>query len=154
MLNLLGELQIPLLAAVLLGGCLAKAVRVVQTGSIAAGLGPTALFPVRLRAPVAVAMCAAEFVLGVGLIATSGGFGHGAPAGLIRLCAGLLFVVAAFALIELRSARPDVGCGCFGEFSQTPVTSRTILRSAVLAAAAIGIMKLPPIAIPRPAPAA
>jgi hypothetical protein len=149
MLTLLRELQIPLVAAMLLGGCLAKAVRVVRSHSIAPGLGPTALFPVKVRAPVAIAICATEFSLGVGLIATSGKIGQGAPASLIRLGTGLLFLVATFALIELRSVRPDVGCGCFGEFSQTPVTGRTIARSALLAFAAIATMKLPAIVSPE-----
>lgn len=150
MLTLLGELQIPLLAAMLLGGCLTKAVRVMRSRSIAAGLGPTALFPVKVRAPVAIAMCATEFSLGIGLIVTSSKIGQGAPASLIRLAAGLLFLVATFALIELRSVRPDVGCGCFGEFSQTPVTGRTIARSALLAFAAIATMRLRAIVSPEP----
>src|SRR5260370_24164588 len=115
MQNLLGEIQIPLLAAMLLGGCMAKAVRVVQSRSIAVALGPTALFPLKLRAPIAVLMCATEFCLGLGLIATSSRIGQGTPAELIRLCTGLMFLVATAALIELRSARPDVGCGCFGQ---------------------------------------
>lgn len=149
MLSLLGHLQIPLLAALLLGGCLAKAVRVAQSRTVAAGLGPTALFPLKLRAPVAVFMCATEFCLGIGLIATLGHFGAGDSAGLIRLGTGLLFLVATFALIELRSVRPGVGCGCFGEFSQTPVTGRTIARSALLAVAALATMKLGPITLPR-----
>lgn len=149
MLTLLGEVQIPLLAAMLLGGCLTKAIRVVRSRSISAGLGPTALFPVKVRAPVAVAMCATEFVLGIGLIVTSTTIGHGTPASLIRIGTGLLFLVTAFALIELRSVRPDVGCGCFGEFSQMPVTGRTIVRSALLAFAAIATMKLPAMVAPK-----
>lgn len=149
MLTLFGDVQILLLAALLLGGCLAKAIKVVRTRTVSAGLGPTALFPLKLRAPVAVVMCAIEFCLGIGLLATSSTFGDGPPAGLIRLGTGLLFLVATFALIELRSVRPDVGCGCFGEFSQTPVTGRTIARSALLAVAAIGTMKLEPVALPR-----
>jgi hypothetical protein len=149
MLILLGDVQIPLLAALLIGGCLTKAVKVVRTRTVAAGLGPTALFPLKLRAPVAVFMCVIELCLGIGLIATSTGFGGNAPAGLIRLGAGLLFLVATFALIELRSVQPDVGCGCFGEFSQTPVTGRTIARSALLAVAALATMKVGPITVPR-----
>lgn len=148
MLTLFGDVQIPLLAALLLGGCLAKAVKVVQARTVTAGLGPTALFPLKLRTPLAVFMCLMEFGLGLGLIATSSGLGGTAAAGLIRLGTGLLFLVATFALIELRSVRPDVGCGCFGEFSQTPVTGRTIARSALLAIAAIATMKLPPIRLP------
>jgi hypothetical protein len=149
MLALLGEAQIPLLAALLLGGCATKALKVVRTRTVSAGLGPTALFPLRLRTPVAVIMCAVEFCLGVGLLATSSHFGEGTPAGLIRLSTGLLFLVATFALIELRSVRPDVGCGCFGDFSQAPVTGRTITRSALLAAAALTTVKLGPIMLPR-----
>jgi hypothetical protein len=149
MLTLLGDVQIPLLAALLLGGCVAKAIKVARTRTVAAGLGPTALFPLKLRAPVAVVMCAIEFCLGIGLLVTSGRFGQHAPAGLIRLGTGLLFLVATFALIELRSVRPDVGCGCFGEFSQTPVTGRPIARSALLAVAALATMKLEPISPPH-----
>jgi len=151
MLTLLGDVQIPLLAALLLGGCSTKAIKVARTRTVAAGLGPTALFPLKLRAPVAVVMCAIEFCLGVGLLVTSGTFGEDAPAGLIRLGTGLLFLVATFALVELRSVRPDVGCGCFGEFSQTPVTGRTIARSALLAVAALATMKLDPIGLPHSA---
>ena len=44
------EVQIPLLAALLLGGCATKLVRALRAGSLDAGLGPTALFPMRLRA--------------------------------------------------------------------------------------------------------
>ena len=54
----------------LLGGCPAKLVRVLRAGSLDAGLGPTALFPLRLRAPVAMLMCAFELALGLGLIVT------------------------------------------------------------------------------------
>ncbi len=143
MLTLLREVQIPLLAALLLGACASKFVRVVQEKSMAAGLGPTALFPLRLRKPVAIAMCATEFGCGIGLIVTAGPFGAGTPASLVRLATGLLFVVATAALIELRSVRPDIGCGCFGEFSTTPVTWRTIARSALLALAALVSMRLP-----------
>lgn len=149
MLILFGDVQIPLLAALLLGGCLAKAIKVVRTGTVAAGLGPTALFPLKLRAPAAIFMCATEFCLGIGLIVTSGTFGERDPAGLIRLGTGLLFLVATFALVELRSVRPDVGCGCFGELSQTPVTGRTIARSALVAVAALATVKLDPITLPH-----
>ncbi len=142
MLTLLGDIQIPLLAAMLLSGCVTKASRALRTRSFAAGLGPTALFPLKLRAPVAVVMCVTECGLGLGLILTAGSFGGDAPALLVRVGTGLLFLVATFALIELRSARPDVGCGCFGEFSQTPVTGRTIVRSALLAIAALATMRL------------
>jgi hypothetical protein len=144
----LGEAQIPLLAALLLGGCATKFARGVRRRSIDAGLGPTALFPLRLRPLAAATLSAVELGIGIGLIVTAGSLGAGAPAKLIRIGACLLFVVATFALIELRSIRPDIGCGCFGEFSAAPITGRTIARSSLLAIAALGAEYVPPIQPP------
>jgi hypothetical protein len=153
-LNAIREVQIPLVAAMLLGGCAAKLVRGLRTGSLDAGLGPTALFPTRLRRPLAVTMCVIECGLGLGLIVTAGGFGGGAPATCVRLGSGLLFLVATSALIELRETRPDVGCGCFGDFSTAPVSGRTMARSAFLAAAALCTIDLQPIRQPKSGSAA
>src|SRR6266705_3085937 len=133
MLISLRDLQIPLLAAMLLGGCSAKLARAVQRRSISAGLGPTALFPLKLRPWAAGTLWTVEFGMGLGLILTAGRLGGGAPATLVRLGTCLLFVVATCALIELRSIRPDIGCGCFGEFSASPITGRTLARSILLA---------------------
>lgn len=143
------EIQIPLVAALLLGGCATKLVRAIQTGSVATGFGPTALFPVRLRRPVAVTVCAIEGGLGLGLIVTAGRYG--APAICVRLGAGLLFLVATSALIELRESRPDVGCGCFGDFSTAPVSWRTLARSGLLATAALSTIWLHRIQQPKSA---
>lgn len=148
MLRTLSEVQIPLLATMLLGGCAAKLSRVVRGRSISAGLGPTALFPLRLQRWAAVTLCVVEFASGVGLIVTVGQFAAPVVAELVRLSTCLLFVVATCALIELRSVRPDVGCGCFGEFSTAPITWRTILRSGLLAMAALGTVRLPAIQPP------
>lgn len=148
MLTTLGDIQIPLLAAMLLGACSAKLSRVIQRRSVSAGLGPTALFPLRLRPWAAGTLCATELGLGIGLIVTAGRFGEGTPANLIRIGTCLLFVVATCALIELRSIRPDIGCGCFGEFSATPITGRTLARSVLLALAALGTVALPSITLP------
>lgn len=150
-LNILGDVQIPVLALMLLGGCAAKLARTVQRKSIDAGLGPTALFPVRLRRWAAAMLCAFEFAFGAGLILTSGSAGQGPPAELVRLGTTLLFIVATCALIELRSIRPDIGCGCFGEFSSTPITGRTLARSALLAVAALGTIDTPPVQLPHTA---
>ena len=150
-LRALGEVQIPLLATMLLAGCATKLARTIRHWSMDAGLGPTALFPMRLRRPVAMTMCAIELGFGVGLILTSGRDGSGAPAQFARLGTGLLFVVATSALIELRNIRPDVGCGCFGEFSTAPVTGRTVARSALLAGAALATIWLPPLQLPQTA---
>ena len=148
------EVQVPLLASMLLGGCAAKLAAMLRTRSAAAALGPTVLFPMGLRRPVAAAMCGCEFVLGVGLILTAGQIGRGAPADAVRLGTALLFLVATGALIELRGSRPDVGCGCFGDFSTGPVSARALARSALLAVAALITVGLPPLRPPMPGVAA
>lgn len=143
------EVQLPLVALMLLGGCLTKLTRTLRTGSVDAGLGPTALFPMRMRRPVAMSMSAIECGFGLGLIITASDLGGMAVATCVRLGTGLLFLVATSALIELRAVRPDVGCGCFGDFSKAPVSGRTIARSAVLAGAALATIDLGPIRVPR-----
>jgi hypothetical protein len=144
------EAQVPLLSATLLAGCAAKFRRMLRAGSLDAGLGPTALFPVRLRRPVAVVTCAVELACGTALIVTAGRLGQGGRATAARLATSLLFLVATCALIELRSSHPDTGCGCFGEFSTSPVSARTLARSALFAAAALATIGLPPLRAPHP----
>ncbi len=144
------EVQIPLLSAMLLGGCAAKFARVLRVGSLDAGLGPTALFPMHLRRPIAMATFAVEFTCGIALIVTAGQFGRGGPANAVRFATSLLFIIATCALIELRTSHPDAGCGCFGDFSQAPVSGRTLARSALLACAALATIGLPPLHLPRP----
>jgi hypothetical protein len=84
-LDMVREVQIPLLAALLVGGCAAKARRAISEHSIEAGTGPTAMFPLRLRRPVAIALCASELALGVGLFVTAGSFGAGRLALAVRV---------------------------------------------------------------------
>ena len=59
-----------------------------------------------LRRPLAIVLCAIECGLGLGLIVTAGGFGGPRRPTCIRLGAGLLFLVATSALIELRTVPP------------------------------------------------
>jgi hypothetical protein len=139
------EVQIPLLSAILLGACATKFARILRVGSLDAGLGPTALFPMGLRRPVASTICIAEFCLGIGLLATAGQLGRGDAADTVRIATALLFLVATCALIELRTSHPETGCGCFGDFSTSPVSGRTVARSALLAAAALATIDLPPL---------
>ena len=80
MLSAIRAVQIPLLAAMLLGGCGAKTLRGLRAHEMRAALGPTALFPLRLRRPIAICLCAAEFALGIALILTAGRYGAGLPA--------------------------------------------------------------------------
>jgi hypothetical protein len=139
------EVQVPLLAVLLISGCAAKAR---QALGARPGPGPTAMFPRRLRRPAAVALCAAELVLGAGLLLTAGRGGAGAPALAVRAATALLFGTAAGALHELRARRPEAGCGCFGELSRTPVSWRVIARAALLCVAALSSVGIAPLRMP------
>jgi len=143
------EVQIPLLSAVLLAACAAKFARILRVGSLDAGLGPTALFPMGLRRPVALTICIAELCCGIGLLVTAGPLGRGDPADTVRIATAVLFLVATCALIELRTSHPETGCGCFGDFSTSPVSGRTVARSALLAAAALATIDMPPLHPPH-----
>ena len=143
--------QIPLLATLLLGACAAKARRAVSKGSTPAGPRPTAMFPVRLHRPMAIALFAGEFALGAGLVLTAGRIGAGAPALVIRVATALLFLTAVGALHVLRGRQPDAGCGCFGDLSDTPVTWRALMRSALLCAAAVATIGVSPLHLPASA---
>jgi hypothetical protein len=152
MLDAIREAQILLVAVMLLGGAVTKLTRAMRTPSVRGELGPTALFPLKLRRPTAMTLCAIEFVLGIGLLVTAVRWGSGPlVAPYVRVGTVLLFVIATSALIELRTVRPDVGCGCFGDFSTTPVSGRTIARSALLGAAALSTVGLKPIKLPTTA---
>jgi hypothetical protein len=142
------EVQIPLLAAMLLGACAAKLSQLLKAGGLSDALGPTALFPVSMRRPVAIGICAVEFSLGLGLILTAGGIGGKVPAAAFRVATCLFFVIATCAMVELRATRPDAGCGCFGDLSTAPVSLRTLARSALLAVAALATVPLGPIGLP------
>jgi len=146
MFGALREIQLPLLSALLLLACTGKAVRAARTRSIDEGLGPTTMFPLHLRRPAAMVMCATELSLGVMLVATAGHLVPWAPAAtLVRLGTVLLFVTATAALIELRAHRPHVGCGCFGDLSTGPVSLRTIARSGLFTIAAAATVGVPPV---------
>jgi hypothetical protein len=139
------EVQIPLLAVLLIGGCAAKARRALGARSIDAGIGPTGMFPFRLQRPAAIVIFVSELALGVGLLVTAGRIGVGPPAVAVRAATFVLFCTAVAALAELRSRRPDVGCGCFGDVSSTPVGWRTMTRAALLGAAALASIGVPPL---------
>jgi hypothetical protein len=143
------EVQIPLLAVLLISACAAKARRAITMDPLDAGPGPSAVFPIRLRRPSAIAFCATELALGLGLLATAGAAGAGAPALAVRTATALLFCTAAGALYVLRELEPDVGCGCFGELSDAPVGWRTITRAALLSVAALASIGAAPLHMPQ-----
>src|SRR5580692_3545890 len=109
------DLQVPLVAALLLGGCATKGWRVARTRSLASAMGPAGLFPWRLRRPIMIAMCIVELGLGLALLTTAGPALTGAPATVTRAGTALFFLIAVGILYEVRLHRPEAGCGCFGE---------------------------------------
>ena len=121
-----------------------------------AGLGPTQLVPLRMRRPLAMLMCAFEMGLGLALLVTMLPVGTRAGVALFapraatgaRIAAAAFFVVAAAALAELRGRRPDLGCGCFGDFSTQPAGRRSIARAALLAGAALISIETPALYLP------
>jgi len=139
------EVQVPLIAVLLIGGCAAKARQAFGTHHES---GPTAMFPPRLRRPAVIALCATELMLGVALLATADRAGAGVPAFAVRAATALLFGTAAAALNELRTRKPDTGCGCFGDLSRTPVSWRVIVRAALLCAAAVASIDVAPLSMP------
>jgi hypothetical protein len=154
MFTALREVQIPVLAVMLLGGCAAKAWRALHSRSAAAGMDATGLVPIHLRRPAVVMLFMAEALLGLGLVGTAGRLGDAVPrlpATIVRTATALFFLIAVGALNELRQRRPDAGCGCFGELSDTPIGLRTIARSGVLCAAAVATIGLPPLRMPSSA---
>jgi hypothetical protein len=131
MLTAIREVQIPLLAAMLLGACLAKAWRALRPHAHPARSDPVGLFPAHLRRPIMIFVFVAELGLGLGLIVTAVKFGRSwpaLPATVVRTGTALFFLVAVGVLNEMRQRRPDSGCGCFGELSGTPISLRTIAR--------------------------
>jgi hypothetical protein len=151
MLTAIREVQIPLLAAMLLGACLAKAWRALRPHAHPARSDPSDLFPAHLRRPIMVLVFAAELGLGLGLIGTAVKFGRDwptLPATVVRTGTALFFLVAVSALNEMRQRRPDAGCGCFGELSGTPIGLRTIARPGLLCASAVATLGLPPLRMP------
>jgi hypothetical protein len=151
MFTALREVQIPVLAVMLLGGCAAKVWRALHAPSAAAGADATGLVPLHLRRPAVVMLFLAEAFLGLGLIGTAGRLGGAVPhlpATIVRTATALFFLIAVGALNELRQRRPDAGCGCFGELSDTPIGLRTIARSGVLCASAVATIGLPPLRLP------
>lgn len=127
------EVQLPLLAALLLAGAATK----VSRG--AASTGPAVLVRDRMRRPVTLATGLIEALLAAGLVALTGGLGETA-----RVLTALVFAAAVLVLVLVHRRAPDAGCGCFGGLSRAPVGWRTVARPALLAAAAIAALGLEP----------
>jgi hypothetical protein len=56
---------------------------------------------------------------------------------LVRLVTAMVLVAATWVLGDLRTSRPDEGCGCFGVLSSARIGRRTVIRTGLLAVAAM-----------------
>ncbi|MCY9786865.1 methylamine utilization protein MauD [Nocardiopsis sp. EMB25] len=127
------EVQLPLLAVLLLFGAVAKT----TTGAAMSGLA--VLLNERLRRPVTVASGLLEAVLAAGLLVLAG-----TPGGLARAGTAALFAVSVGVLLLARRRDPEAGCGCFGGLSRAPIGWRTLTRAGLLSVAALSTLGLDP----------
>ncbi|SKA10892.1 Methylamine utilisation protein MauE [Marinactinospora thermotolerans DSM 45154] len=133
MIDVVREIQLLVLAVMLLLGAAAK-----FTDRSINGQGPAGLLPVRFHRPVALLHGGTEAALAVGLLVLKG-----QPGNIVRGATALMFVLAVVTLIQLRKRDPEMGCGCFGGLSSEPVGWRTITRAGLLAVAAVSTVGLP-----------
>ncbi|WP_236572105.1 MULTISPECIES: MauE/DoxX family redox-associated membrane protein [unclassified Nocardiopsis] len=128
------EVQLPLLAVLLLLGAAAKMTR------RAAGTGGLAvLVPQRLRRPSTVATGLLEAALAVGLLGLTGLPGEAA-----RALTAAVFAVSVVVLVLVRRRDPEAGCGCFGGLSRAPVGWRALTRAGLFSAAALAALGVEP----------
>lgn len=142
------EVQLPLLAVLLLLGAASKTTRQ------AAGSGLAVLVPDRLRRPATLATGLLEVGLAVGLLALAEWAG-----GAVRLLTAAVFAASVVVLVLARRRDPEAGCGCFGGLSRAPIGWRTLTRAGLLSAAALTTLGLEPsgwqvLTAPAPAHAA
>ncbi|WP_067185505.1 MauE/DoxX family redox-associated membrane protein [Microtetraspora niveoalba] len=94
-------------------------------------LGPAVLVPERFRRTAMLVCAIGEFALVAGQLA--------ADLAVARWLTVVFFAISTYVLWDLRRRRPDVGCGCFGEVSSTPVGLRSVTRTAVLTGMAVAV---------------
>ncbi|WP_182897903.1 MauE/DoxX family redox-associated membrane protein [Microbispora sp. H10830] len=142
MLSIIAAAALPILVVTLALGGVAKLATVGREASpgALARLGPAVLMPERFARPAMIACALAEFALAADLLVVDHPVARWLPVA--------FFAMATYVLWDLRRRRPDAGCGCFGDVSDTPVGLRSIGRAAALTAmaalvAAAGVMGLP-----------
>ncbi|WP_329426944.1 hypothetical protein OG339_42595 [Streptosporangium sp. NBC_01495] len=139
MLMTIAAAQLPVVFLLLAAGTVAKigtVTREAEPGMLSK-LGPAVLVPERWRGPAMLGCALGELFLASGLLLTGHPFFRWGIAG--------FFAISTYVLWELRRRRPDAGCGCFGEVSALPVGRRSLGRTMVLTAMALGLVWTPAI---------
>ncbi|WP_199486313.1 hypothetical protein [Actinomadura logoneensis] len=141
MVTVVEDVQVLLLAGVLLAACLAKLAVREPVAAASHGHGGTRVHGVPIAHRPAhvllllrgrrggIALGLAEGVLGLALLLSS--------QLLVRVVAAVGFAGATWAVLELRARRPEGGCGCFGGLSVKRVGRRSVLRAALFTTAAV-----------------
>lgn len=127
MVEVLREVQLPLLSLVLLLAAIGKAASRPENhaGPMGGRVSASGRNAVYVQAGV-------EAALAGTLLLAGGWFGAAVTFGV-----GIYFCGAVLALLVRRARDPLGGCGCFGDLSSGPVGLRMIVRAALLAVAAI-----------------
>ncbi|MGI8333593.1 MauE/DoxX family redox-associated membrane protein [Actinomadura scrupuli] len=128
MLEVLQETQVPFLASVLLAAALSKA--------LLRGPDPPAdaqtLDLLRHHRGMTIMVALTEGGLGLALLVT--------PHPSVRVATSIWFGAVTWIAGELRTRRPEAGCGCFGGLSTSRVGIRTVVRALLLTGAAVATM--------------
>lgn len=127
------EVQLPLLAVLLVLGAAGKTTRQ------ASAAGMAVLVPERLRRPATVGSGVLEAGAAVGLIGLTGVWGEA-----VRVFTAVMFAVSVVVLLLARRRDPEAGCGCFGGLSRTPIGWRTLTRAGFLSAVALTTIGIEP----------
>lgn len=131
MLEVLREVQLPLLAGVLIAAGVAK-LTMREPGSAE---GAPALEVLRQHRGLGVGAALAELGLGLALLVT--------PVQAVRVATVIWFAGATWVVNEMRARRPDAGCGCFGALSTSRIGLRVMVRPLLLAGAGVATFGVP-----------
>ncbi|MCP2338006.1 MauE/DoxX family redox-associated membrane protein [Actinomadura rupiterrae] len=141
MVTVVQNVQVLMLAGVLLAACLAKlAVREpvsdaphahdgVRVHGVPVAQRPTRMLLLLRNRRAGIVLGLVEGVVGLALLLSSHLW--------VRVVAAVGFAGATWAVLELRARRPEAGCGCFGGLSAKRVGRRSVLRAVLFTAAAV-----------------
>jgi hypothetical protein len=128
--------QLLLISAALITACLSKLANPDTRPRTVHGarVSPPTLV-LRDSRPVAIGLALSEGALGVALLVT--------PHPSVRVLTIMGFASATWVVSELRTLRPEDGCGCFGALSAGRIGRRCVVRTALFTGAAIIALGVP-----------
>ncbi|GAA2109049.1 MauE/DoxX family redox-associated membrane protein [Actinomadura alba] len=128
--------QLLLISAALITACLSKLANPgTRPRTIHGVTASPPVLAVRDSRPIAVGLALTEGALGVALLVT--------PHPSVRVVTIMGFASATWVVSELRTHRPEDGCGCFGALSAGRIGMRCVVRTALFTGAAIIALGVP-----------